>query len=304
MKVFITGASGYIGGSVAASLIDAGHIVTGLARSEQRARQIREKGIRPIVGSLTDANVIASAATEADATINAANSDERSVVETLIDALAGSNKALIQTSGTSIVADVADGEFEGKVHEETTPFEPAELRAGRVAINQLVVDSASRGVRGIVIAPSLIYGKGHGVNPNSMQVPWLIDLARKHRVGRHVGPGKNIWSNVHIDDVVSLFVAALDKAPGGALYYAENGENSMQEVSAAISKALGYGEKTRAMSVADSVTEWGEGAARYTMGSNSRVRGVRAREELNWSASGPALLYEIEQGCYAAELKA
>jgi len=187
------------------------------------------------------------------------------------------------------------------VHEETTPFEPAELRAGRVAINQLVVDSAARAVRGIVIAPSLIYGKGHGVNPNSMQVPWL--MARKHRVGRHVGPGKNIWSNVHIDDVVSLFVAALDNAPAGALYYAENGENSMQEVSAAIGKALGYGDKTRAMSVADSVNEWGEGAARYTMGSNSRVRGVRARQELGWAPAGPALLHEIEQGCYAPELR-
>ena len=303
MKVFITGASGYIGGSVAASLIDAGHSVSGLVRNEQRARQVREKGIRPVIGSLDDTAVIARAAADADATINAANSDERGVVETLLDAMAGSNKALIQTSGTSIVADVADGEFEGQVHEETTPFEPAELRAGRVAINQLVIDGSARGIRSVVIAPSLIYGKGHGVNPHSMQVPWLIDLARKHRVGRHVGSGKNIWSNVHIDDVVDLFIAALDKAPPGSLYYAENGENSMQEVSAAISSALGFGKTTRPMSVPDAVTEWGEGAARYTMGSNSRVRGVRAREELNWTPSRPALLHEIEHGCYAQELK-
>jgi nucleoside-diphosphate-sugar epimerase len=132
-----------------------------------------------------------------------------------------------------------------------------------------------------------------------MQIPWLIELARKYAIGRHVGAGRNIWSNVHIDDLVVLYQLALEKAPAGAFYYAENGENSMRDVSAAIGAMLGYGEQTRAITIEESVNEWGEGAARYTMGSISRVRAVRARAELGWLPSSPSLLHEIKQGCYA-----
>jgi nucleoside-diphosphate-sugar epimerase len=151
----------------------------------------------------------------------------------------------------------------------------------------------------MVICPSLIYGIGRGVTRDSMQIPWLIELARKYASGRHVEAGRNFWSTVHIDDLVVLYPLALDKAPAGAFYYAENGENSMREVSAAIGAMLGYGEQTRAMSIEEAVNEWGEGAARYTMGSNSRVRAIRAREELGWSPASPSLLHEIKRGCYA-----
>lgn len=91
---------------------------------------------------------------------------------------------------------------------------------------------------------------------------------------------------------------ALENAPAGAFYYAENGENSMLETAEAISRMLGYGGRTENLSVEEAVAEWGEGGARYTMGSNSRVKAVRAREELGWSPSAPSLLNEIEQGCY------
>ena len=299
MKIFITGASGYIGGSIAAKLIDAGHEIMGLVRSEDRARQVQEQGIAPVLGSLADADVLRHAAGAADAVINVANSDDRSAVDTLLQTLAGANKTFIQSSGTSIVADLADGAFAGKIYDESTPVEPLPLRAARVALNDAVLAASAKGIRTIVICPSLIYGTGRGVTRDSMQVPWLIALARKYGIGRHVGAGKNIWSNVHIDDLTTLYQIALENAPAGAFYYAENGENSMRDVSAAISLMLGYGEQTKAMTVDEAVAEWGEGPARYTMGSNSRVRAVRARKELGWSPSSPSLLHEIKQGCYA-----
>jgi nucleoside-diphosphate-sugar epimerase len=299
VKIFITGASGYIGGSVAQRLFEAGHEVVGLVRSEERAREVEARGIVPVLGTLADAAVLGRAASEADAVINAASSDDRGAVDALLRALAGTRKAFIQTSGTSIVADLADGEHAGEIYEESTPFQPKPLRAARVALNTAVLDASGRGVRAIVICPSLIYGMGRGVHRDSVQVPWLIDIARKHQVGRHIGPGRNIWSNVHIEDLATLYQLAVDKAPAGAFYYAENGENSMRETSAAIGAMLGHGDRTEAIPVKQAVEQWGESFVRYTMGSNSRVRAVRARAELGWSPSSPSLLHEIRQGCYA-----
>lgn len=298
MKVFITGVAGYIGGSVATTLMKAGHTVSGLVRSEARARQVEPFGIEPVIGDLADSAVLEQAAGEADAVINIANSDNQEVVDLFLNALGGTGKTFIQSSGTSIVADLADGERPGKIYEETTLVEPLPLRAGRVALNDAVIAASNAQLRTMVICPSLIYGIGLGASADSIQVPWMIALARKHGVGRHIGSGENVWSNVHINDLVGLYLRALDKAPGGAFYYAENGENSMRELAEAISRMLGYGGRTQNMSVEDAVAEWGEGGARYTMGSNSRVRAVRARQELGWSPSAPSLLEEVERGCY------
>lgn len=300
MHAFITGASGYIGGSLAARLLANGHTVSGLVRSETRASAIAERGIRPVLGDLADTDAVARAARDADVVINTANSDNRPVVDAMLAALRGSGKTFIQSSGTSVVADLADGEREGPVYDEFTPVHPLPLRAGRVALNDAVVAAAREGIRTIVVCPSLIYGEGHGVHRDSIQIPWLVDAARKAGAGRHVGAGRNIWSNVHIDDLVDLFVLAIDKAPAGSFYYVENGENSMLEAAAAVSRMLGFGGVTRPMTVEEAIAEWGgEGPARYTMGSNSRVRAKRARSELGWAPHAPSMIEEIERGCYA-----
>ncbi len=298
MKVFITGVAGFIGGSVAVTLIKAGHEVAGLVRSETRARDVEPLGIEPVIGDLADSAVLTHAAQGAEAVINIANSDDRKVVDVFLDAMRGTGKTYIQSSGTSIVADLADGAHPGKIYDEATPVAPLPLRAGRVALNDAVLAASDDGLRTTVICPSLIYGVGLGATRNSMQVPWMIELAKKHGVGRHIGAGENIWSNVHINDLVDLYLRALQDAPGGAFYYAENGENSMRELAEAISRMLGYGGRTESMSVEEAVAEWGEGGARYTMGSNSRVRAVRAREELGWSPSALPLLDEVEHGGY------
>jgi nucleoside-diphosphate-sugar epimerase len=300
MKVFITGASGYIGGSVAAALISADHAVTGLVRSEERAKEVRDLGIEPVVGTLSDAALLARKAQEADAVINAANSDDRGAVEAMLPALSGSGKLFVHTSGSSIVGDRAAGERSDTVYEDDTPIRPLPGKAARVAIDQLVLASVKNGVRAVVVCPTMIYGRGRGAHQESIQVPRLIALAKKYGEARHVGRGENIWSNVHIDDLVSLYLLAFEKAPAGAFYYAENGENSYREVTEAISRMLGLGGRTQGMPIEEAVVELGESAAHFSFGSNSRVRAVRARRELGWTPKGSTLLDEIEHGSYAA----
>ena len=301
MKVFVTGASGYIGGSVAAYLIDAGHQVSGLARSAETADALEKLGIAPVRGTLEDAEVLATAAQEADAVVDAANAAHRGAAEALLKGLAGRRKAFIHTSGSSIVGTRAGGDLREDVFDEDTPFTPSPARVGRVTLDNDIRAAAASGVRSIIIAPSLIYGRGRGLNPHSMQVPWLIALAKKHGVAKHIGSGENRWSNVHIDDLVTLYALALEKAPAGAFYFAENGENSMRDVSEAVSRMLGFGGRTQAMTVEEAAAEWGEGAAKDTMGSNSRVRAKRAREELGWRPHARSLIEEIERGCYAED---
>lgn len=293
MKIFITGASGYIGGSVAAGLIAQGHDIVGLVRSPERAEQVCALGITPVLGTLDDHAVLTQSARQADAVVNAANAEDKGAVEALVAGLAGSGKPFLQTSGSSIVADLSKGHGGGTVYDEDTPLTPLPGRASRVAVNHLALDAKNQNVRSIVIAPTLIYGRGHGVNPNSIQIPWLVNLAKEHGCAQHIGPGENIWSNVHIDDLVELYLLALEKAPTGSFYYAENGANSMREVCQVINDVYGYAGAPQFMTVEEASKIWGEGAANYTMGSNSHVRAKRARTELGWAPHRPSLLDEL-----------
>lgn len=300
MKVFCTGASGYIGGSIAAALIEAGHDVSGLVRSESSAQAVKSFGVEPVPGSLDDAEVLADAAARADVVINAANADHEGAAQALLQALEGSGKTFIHTSGSSIVGTQSAGERVDAIFDEETPFNPSTGRAARVALNEFILSSRTKDIRPIIICPSLIYGIGRGPAKHSVQVPWLITLARKSGGARHYGPGENVWSNVHIDDLVELYRLALASAPAGAFYFAENGENSMKEVCEAINRMLGIDEAPIAMSLEEAAHAWGESAAQNTMGSNSRVRAVRARTELGWTPQKPTLIDEIEHGCYAS----
>ena len=297
MKIFITGASGYIGGSVAAALMAAGHRVSGLARSPESAVAIEKIGIEPVRGSLDDVETLAQAARAADVTVNAASADHRAAVEAIVGALEGSGKTFLHTSGSSIVGTRAGGELVEPVFDEDTSFTPSPTRAARVALDNTIRAAAGRGVRSIVIAPSLIYGRGHGLNPHSIQVPWLIAVAKKYGVAKHIGSGANRWSNVHIDDLVTLYLLAIEKAKAGSFYFAENGENSMREVCEAIGRMLKQ-SAPQSMSIEEAAAEWGNGSANDTMGSNSRVRAKRARAELGWKPMAVSLIEEIENGCY------
>jgi nucleoside-diphosphate-sugar epimerase len=299
MNIFLTGASGYIGGTVAAKLIAAGHQVSGLARDEARAAQLHERDITPVVGTLDDLDVLDNAARAADAVINAANADNPFAARVLIDALRGSGKRFVQTSGTTVIADTASGEAGGLVYTEDTPFDPLPEKAGRVATDRMVSEAANDGVHSVVICPSLIYGQGLGVRPHSPQIPAFIEMAKASGVPRHIGPGANIWSHVHIEDCADTYLLALERGPAGAFYYVEAGEAAMIDTNRAVGRLLGMGEATEALSISDAVRAWGP-AMTYAMSANVRVRADKARAMLGWTPKGPALFDDIERGSYRA----
>jgi nucleoside-diphosphate-sugar epimerase len=297
MKVFVTGATGYIGGSVATKLLERGHQVIGLARSDDAAAALKKRGIEPLWGDINAYTPFVEVTKRVDAVINAANSDNAFVVHALLTGLRGSGKTLIQTSGSSVVGAYHNGEASEDAFDEDTPFTPQPEKAMRVAIDQQVLAAAKSGVRSIVIRPTLIYGRGIGVAATSIQLPKLIDVARKHGVPRHVGRGLNIWGNVHIGDVADLYVLALEKAPAGSLFYAENGETNFKSVAQSIGRMLGMGDRTQDWPIGEAVEGLGPGAY-LSFGSNSRVRGVQSRK-LGWQPKGGTLFNEIEKGVYA-----
>ena len=297
MKVFLTGATGYIGGSIATKLLERGDSVLGLARSEDAAASLKKRGIEPVAGDINAYTPFVEVAKRVDAVINAANSDNAFVAHALLDGLKGSGKTLIQTSGSSVVGTYDNGEVRNDTFDEDTPFTPEPEKAMRVAIDKQVLAAAKDGVRSIVIRPTLIYGRGIGVAGISVQLPKLIDVAKKHGVPRHVGRGLNIWGHVHIADVVDLFLLALDKAKPGSTFYAEAGEASFKSVAQSIGRMLGMGDATKDWPTGEAVEGLGPGAY-LSFGSNSRVRGVQSRA-LGWQPKGRALFDEIENGVYA-----
>ena len=297
MNIFLTGASGYVGGTIAAKLIARGDQVTGLARNEERAALLRERDINPVIGTLDDLDVLDGAARAADAVINAADADNPFAARVLIDALRGSGKRFVQTSGTSIVSDNAGGYGGGTVYTEDTPLNALPEKAGRIATDKMICDAANDGVHSVVICPCLIYGQGLGVRPHSPQIPTFIELAKSSGVPRHIGPGENIWSHVHIEDCTDAFLLALDRAPAGSFFYVEGGEATMGDVNRAIGRMLGIGETTETFAMADALRAWGPAMA-HAMSSNVRVNADKARAMLDWAPRGSALFDDIEHGSY------
>lgn len=290
MKLFITGAGGYIGGSVAAALLASDYRVRGLTRNPRSAEQLAARGIEPVLGALDDALLLAREARQCDAVVNTASADHLGAVQALIAGLAGSGKPLLHTSGCSVIGDDARGDhLSAQVFDGETPLRVNPAKQARRDIDLLVLGAASQGIRSAVICPSLIYGVGTGLNPHSVQIPFLAANARQRGTVEIVGAGANVWSNVHIEDVVSLYLLALAKAPAGAFYFAENGEASFADLGAAIARRLGLPGVT-SLPPGVAAQRWGEPKAYFSLGSNSRVRATRARSELGWSPRHASVL--------------
>lgn len=296
MNVFITGAAGFIGGSIATGLVNKGHQVTGLVRNAEQAAELKALGIEPVIGTLDDEALLIEQARKADGVINAASSDHRGAVEALLSGLRGTNKPFLHTSGSSIVGDASGGEGSDNIYYEGQLPTATPDKAARVAIDDLVLAAANDGVRSAVLCNSLIYGHSLGVRRDSVQLPRLIKQARKSGVVRHVGTGGNIWSNVHINDVVELYALALENTPAGTFYFVESGEASFRDMSNAIAEALGLGP-AQDWPLKDAEAEWGYEMANYGLGSNSRVRGKHARKLLGWVPETTSVLDWIKRDC-------
>ena len=290
MKIFITGASGYIGGSIATALVSAGYDVMGLCRSADQVPLLKQKNIEPILGTLSDEQVLLQAARSADAVINAADADNPFVVEVLLQALEGSGKKLIHTSGSSIVGDRAAGDPSDRIFHEDSPRPIRFEKIGRVAVDTRVVEGVIQGVSSVVLCPCLIYGQGTGLHSQSIQIPRMIEIAKKHQMARYIGRGENIWSTIHIEDVVRAYLLALEKAPGGSFFFLENGESSFKEIAETIHSQLNFEGRAQSWAVEEAVKAWGQEGAHFAFGSNSRIRSNKARHLLGWIPTYPSVI--------------
>jgi nucleoside-diphosphate-sugar epimerase len=292
MQVFLTGATGYIGTAVGDRLRAAGHDLTGLARSDDAAVRLAAVGIRPVRGDFSDPASVGSAARSADGVISMATTYNPAVdgpaVDAILGALAGSNKPFVYTSGIW-----SHGDTGGKVVDETTPAQPAEIVRWRQAVEDRVRDGARRGIRTMVIRPAIVYGRGGGIPAG------FVDSARKEGSARYIGTGQNRWPFVHVDDLADLYLLALERAPAGSLLLGVTGpSHSVRDVAAAASRGAGAGGRTVAWSLEE---------ARKTLGSyadalvlDQQASGRRAQELLGWRPSRPDVLQDLEHGSYAS----
>lgn len=284
MKVFITGVNGYIGGTIANLLITKGYEVAGLVRRPELIVPLAEMGIKAIAGSIDNASILQTAAAEADAVIHTASHIEPYSIDVLLDTLKGTGKTFIHTSGSSILGRKEYGAVSSFVYTEDYPIAPRVERVAWTGINNHVLQAATTGIRTIVIIPTMVYGVGTGLHKDSIQLPLIWKNAVANGKGVYVEKGESIWSNVHVADLAELYLKALEKAPAGSAFYAENGEASFKEIAAAMSGKLGV-QETLSLSMNEAISIFGADMAHYGLASNSRASSEKARQMLGWQPS-------------------
>jgi nucleoside-diphosphate-sugar epimerase len=296
MKVFLTGATGYIGSAVAEHLRAAGHHLTGLARSDAAAAKLTAAGIEPVRGDFADPQSVGRAARTAEGVISMATTYDPKIdgpaVDAMLDALAGSNKPFIYTSGIW-----SHGDTGGKVVDETSPPRPAALVQWRQAVEERVLQAAKRGIRTVVIRPAIVYGRAAGIPAG------FVESARKAGAAQHVGAGENRWPFVHVDDLADLYRLALEKAPAGTLLLGVSGpSHPVREVAAAASRGAGAGGKTVAWPLEDAKGKLGAYADALVL--DQQASGKRAQELLGWRPHRLDVLEDLERGSYVAKERA
>ena len=293
MRVFVTGATGFIGSAIVGELIAAGHKVLGLARSNAATASLIAAGADVHRGSLEDLGSLRSGAMRADGTIHTAfNHDfskfkenceaDRRVIETLGAALAGSDRPLVVTSGTGLLK---PGRL---VTEEDVP-ESSPIP--RVASEEAAAAVAARGVNiSVVRLPPSVHGDG-----DHQFVPLLIGIAREKRVSAYVGAGRNRWPAVHRLDAARLFRLALEKGLAGARFHgvAEEGV-PFRDIAGAIGRGLNVPIVEKSSEEASSHFGWFAHFAALDNPASSR----RTREVLGWQPTQAALIADLDHGRY------
>ncbi|OBB01331.1 3-beta hydroxysteroid dehydrogenase [Mycobacteriaceae bacterium 1482268.1] len=291
MKIFVTGASGFIGSAVVADLLAAGHHVVGLARSDASARSITGAGAEVQRGGLDDLDVLRQAADSADGVIHLAFRHDfddfgssaqldRRAIETLGDALVGSGRPLVVAGGIVGLAP-------GKTLTEDQPAPPEAPRFSEAA----VLGFTGRGVRtSVVRLPPSVHGEG-----DKGFVPTLIRVAREKGAAAYVGDGANRWPAVHRLDAARAFRLALETAPAGSVIQAVDDEGVPARD---IAQIIGTHLQVRVTSVPveDAYSHFGWIGPLFAL--DAPASSKRTRQLLGWQPTHEKLLDDLDAGHY------
>ncbi|GAA1506617.1 SDR family oxidoreductase [Nocardioides humi] len=295
MRIFMTGASGWIGSAVVPELHAAGHRIVGLARSAESAAALTAAGVEPLPGGIDDPDSLRAGVSDADGVVHlafkhdfadyaGAGRTERAAVETLGAALAGSGRPLLIASGVAGLA-------AGKVATEEDATRHIGPEAPRGGSEQLALSYADRGVRAVAVrfAPS-VHGHGdHGF------VATLAGIARERGVAGYIGDGTNRWPAVHRDDAARVVRLALEGAGPGSVVHAVGEEGiATRDIAAALGRRLDL--PTASTAPDDAAEHFGWIAMFFGLDAPTSSR--LTRERLGWAPAGPGLLDDIAAGAY------
>lgn len=291
MKVLLTGATGYIGSAVAEALRRAGHEVAGLARSDEAMNRLQTRNIRALRGDLKDAEVLSAAARETDAVVHTALPHtpdapdiDRKAIEAILNAIEGTNKPFIYTSGIWVYGSTGD-----TVATEETPLNPTPLVAWRPRDERIALEASSGGVRAIVIRPGIVYGHGGGI------IGGMVREAREKGTVRFVGTGDNRWPQVHVDDLANLYTLALERAPAGTILNGTSRESvRVRDVAEGASRAGGAMGRVEAWPLEEARSSLGFYADALAL--DQQVSGKKAEKLLGWRPQSPSLLEDLARG--------